>query len=248
MADAQPFYVVLGIPALVGGLISTGIGFYFTHRNNKILKRIDQKSAEALEAIRFQYSQETDQARAKAQALYSRITKLHDKELTLLPELCLKMHTAYSYAFSALLEGEVTVPDFDTLTDSEMEDLLNEMRLSNDGKKKVRDAKTSKDKRTEYFRALRGKRMTDAQEALRLFTNSLYEHRVFLEKDIHSALVKVSQQIRLAMDAYVTGIQFKDEEQVKEGRKACLEIEKLKLIGQVEEAVMKRLKVDEANP
>lgn len=92
-------------------------------------KWIEAKFAERLEAYKKAQERELEQYRHQVSILFSRVSKIHEKEIEVLPEIWQKLQTALGYVAkitSPLQYG----PNFFNMNKEEFEDFLKKSNLS----------------------------------------------------------------------------------------------------------------------
>jgi hypothetical protein len=102
-------------------------------------KWIDSKFAEQLETFKHEQTKEIENVGYEINALLSRVTKIHEKELEILPELWARMHKALSHAgkFVSLLQQ---YRDINDMTDTQLEEFLKQSRLHDFEKEELKKA------------------------------------------------------------------------------------------------------------
>jgi hypothetical protein len=92
----------------VGAVVAWGIFRKFAE------SWLDEKFAKRLEAFKHEKAKEIEQLRHKITALFSRISKIHDKEFEVLPTAWFKLHTVYGCTHQVCMALK-TYPDFNQM-------------------------------------------------------------------------------------------------------------------------------------
>jgi len=198
-------------------------------------KWLETQFAGQLEKRKHDQQKELEQLRDTIQRMFSRISKIHEKEFDVLPEAWFLLHDAYGAAMIAVGATLRFLPNFENMPDEQLEEFLQRTKLTPYQKKEL---KGSSDRRTYYSQAVEGIAMDEAKEKHRLFNNYLIKNRIFLDDDLRTKFGAVSQNLIQGLTSYdvAKGSDYKLEREGFDKIRALQE-----KIAEVEQAVQKRL-------
>lgn len=206
---------------------------------NKRLDELKHEQQKNLEELKHEKQQQIELLKHEISSLFSRISKVHEKEFAILPEawrLLQQAHGAVFKAASALKQ----YPDFSKMTEPQFEDFVASCPLADYEKKELRDATD----RLEYYR----KQITwvdirKAAQARTDFNNFLAVNSIFLGEGLRGPFQKINGSLgRLIISQEIGNQGF--PEMFKENAKELDEISGT--FDQIEKAVQKRLRFEEA--
>ena len=131
-----------------------------------------------LEKVKFQIS-----------ALFNRVSKLHDKEFEILPNVWEKLNDAHSAVMRCVI-GFRQYPDFDRMDRDELEIYLKTAELSEAQKDSMRDTNA---KNNYYNKVITWKEIQEAHEMFNRFHSYLVKNRIFLSADLKSKFDTIDQ-------------------------------------------------------
>jgi hypothetical protein len=203
-------------------------------------KWLETKLATHVEKLKHDQQKEIEQVRHKIQRMFSRISKIHEKEFEILPKAWFMLHDAYGAASQvvALLRF---VPDFKSMDDEAFEEFLTRSRLSPYHQNKLRAAS---DRPAYYREANELVELDVAEEKRRAFNNYLIENRIFMTAELRDKFGDVAKDLIEGLNSFDVGRQAKDMSLRREGIKQIGSL--APKIEEVERAVQKRLHYDEA--
>lgn len=176
----QTLEAIGGIVA-VGGAASAIAWAFFTFLGKKWL---DAKFDERLESFRIEKAKEIEQLRHEISSLYSRISKVHEKEFEVIPTVWLKFHEAYGRVFT-VVSSLRQHPALNRYSQAEVEEFLNGSRLREFEKDEIRGAT---DKEQYYLDRMFWIELADAKSAQNGFHNYLIGNRLFVPADLREKL------------------------------------------------------------
>jgi len=138
--------------------------------------------------------------KTELQSLFSRISKVHEREFEVLPKAWFTLHEAVGSAFGAV-SGIRVLTNLDAMPDDQYAEFIENSELMPYQKKRL--AKFTGPERSIRFSeendvvALR-----NAFEKHRVFNNYLIEHRIFMSKDLHAAFNEFVNDLRVALQEY----------------------------------------------
>lgn len=146
-------------------------------------KWLDQHFKKNLEELKHAQQQEIELLRHQINSLFSRVSKIHEKEFEILPKAWLMLNELHGSVILALDLTMKYYPDFTGMPDAQLEEYLGTCRLSEHQKGTLR--KTEASKRSDYFsEAMGGIYLDDANEKLRIFKNYLIEYSIFMTEEL----------------------------------------------------------------
>jgi hypothetical protein len=230
-----------GIAAAGGGgaLVAYGLFKYFGKA------WLDQHFKTKLEELRHAQQQEIELLKHEINSLFSRVSKIHEKEFEILPAAWLKLNELHGTVMLALDLTMKPYPDFRQMPDDQFEEFLGTCRLTEYQQNALRKMEPSR--RHQYFsESMAGIYLDDANEKLRLFKNYLIEYSIFMTDDLRDKFNSAHQALSNATINYSVGKGAKNWEMESSGQKAMLDDRLKQMIADVESAVQKRLHYHDA--
>jgi len=246
--------LVVGGPSVVAALVATAglwkwLGQKWVEQHFGIrLEKFKAEQQKELEGLKSEQQKELERLR---HLLSSRISKIHEKEFEVLPKAWLTLNALHGSVALALDLTFKMHPDFRTLPDAQLEELLTASPVSSLGVSSLSDyqkdalRKLKGADRQKYFtEAMAGVYLDHAVEQHRIFNNYLIEHRIFMTDDLRKTFGAVYESLSTALGNYKAG---KDGENSELVRSAQKEVGHLKdMVDDVERAIQKRLHCEEA--
>lgn len=167
-----------------GGCAAVVAYAIFTFMGKKL---IEGKFTERLEAYRNELKKELEHTRYEINLLFSRITKIHEKEFEVLPEAWCKMQDALGRIshFANLVQQ---YPNLNEMNQLALKEFLDKSRLHEFEKQELLQAK---DKISYYSDRMFWYELKDVEEAFWDFHNYTIKNRVFLTPDLQEQFVKM---------------------------------------------------------
>lgn len=224
------------VSIIAGGGASFAIFNWFGQR------WLEQQFQKRLEAIKHEHNKDIEHLKHQIQSLFSRVSKIHEKEFEILPKTWLLLHDAYGkahHAIAALRE----YPDLDRLATQQLEKALKNCRVSDHDKSAI--LRLPPGERNQYYLdAMQWVELAEAEKAQVRFHNYLVRNRIFMTRDLHELFSAVDKMLHLALNDQQTGIQFGGGNSVLAAR------EKIESVASsadaIEKAVQRRLHYEEA--
>src|ERR1051326_2668896 len=166
-------------------------------------KWLDQQFAKRLEKLKHEQQKELEHVRHAIQMMFSRASKIHEKEFEVLPKAWLMLHEAYGAAMNVVV-GFRRFPDFNLLTESQLDEFLEASALSPSQRDALRNAQPN-DRITYYLEAIEGIGIADALNQHRLLNNYLIENRIFMSGELYDAFNAVTKLLSEGVNAYQSG-------------------------------------------
>jgi len=224
--------VLFEILAVGGGASAIAYGFF------KLLgeKWLEAKFSERLEKLKHEQERELEMHRLQINSLFSRISKIHEKEFDVLPNAWNKLQEALGYV-SRFTSPAQYYPNFFSMTQPEIAAFLLQSRLNEVDKKKVID---SLDRDQTYKEIIFWYDLKDVRTAVGEFHNYILINRIFLSKELFEKFG--------ALDTMLTGaVSDREVAHVSQDVKLKLASYKIfgddltKLVNEVEKLVQERL-------
>jgi hypothetical protein len=209
------------------------------------LKELEHAHNEKLEDLKHAHNHETERLRHEINSLFSRVSKVHEKEFEVLPRAWFMLNEAHGVVMLALDLTMKYYPDFRRLSDEHFEEFLRaESRLSESQKSELRSKNL--ERRGDYFSdAMSGLYIDQAKEKLRLFRNYLIEFGIFMTEDIWARFDAAHKKFSKAVISYEVGRRG-DSTMETEAQREMLDEAISDMIAEAGKAVQSRLHVHKA--
>jgi hypothetical protein len=195
-----------------------------------------------LEEFKKEKEKELIEYKHNINALFNRITKIHEKEIEVLPQAWDKLQDAIGY-ISYLTSYLRQYPDFDNMPPEAIEDFLKGSKLKDSHKKELRKAEH---KNAYYMRKIFFYELADSKKTFHEFNNYIIKNRIFLSDDLKNEFSKAADLLQDAIIDKEIGKQSESPEFTREAyRKIQNEIDPIR--DEIERLVQKRLKFLEAD-
>lgn len=204
-------------------------------------KWIENKFAERLEKYRHEQNKELEEVRYRINALFNRITKIHEKEIEVLPEAWSRLHQVLSL-LSQLTSPLQKYPDLNRMTDPQLKEFLNQSRLHDFEKEEI--IKVS-DKVKYYTDQIFWHDLYDVKMAFSNFHNYIEINRVFLSNDLKEQFTKIDDVMWNSLLEREIGHGAGDGKMWREANKRIRD-EVVPLRDKIEELVQERLQYHKA--
>ena len=152
---------------------------------------IESIFSERLETFKHEQNKEIENVKYEINALLSRVTKIHEKEFEVLPELWGRMHKALALSgrFVSMFQQ---YPDIKNMTDKQLDDFLNQSRLHDFEKEEL---KKSSDKQKYYQDRIFFHDLDAVKKSFAEFHTYLERNRIFLSQDLKEQFTKIDDII-----------------------------------------------------
>ena len=175
-------------------------------------KWIENRFSERLQSYKHAQNKELEETKYKINSLFSRITKIHEKEFEVLPKSWSLLHDTI-----ALITRFTSVykeyPDFDSMSEPQLDESLKDSFLYGYQKDELK----TKQKKLEYYQeCLFYHEMNLARNAMVEFHTYIQKNRIFLSPDLKDKFKEIDDVI---WDAYVNmevGYQAKESKMKRE--------------------------------
>jgi hypothetical protein len=180
--------------------------------------------------------------------MFSRISKVHEREFAVLPKAWSRLHYAVGKASNLMLRTK-HYPDFAALPEDKFEEFLKRSRLSESDKSQLRN-RSPRERLSFYQEAMSWIELNDAGLAQQNFHNYLVEQSIFMTPELRKRFFAVDQVRSDALADYRTWLQYRhfgDPEVNKLFGASSTQVRALTpKIEAISEAVQLRLMVGEA--
>ena len=171
-------------------------------------KWIEAKFAERLEAYKHAQERELEQYRHQVSIMLSRVTKIHEKEIEVLPEIWQKLQAALGYVAkitSPLQFG----PNLNPMNSEELEEFLKKSNLRESHKKNLINTPAI-DRNTFYTKTIFWYHLHEAKSAVDEFHNFFLFNRIFLSQDLKKEFQEIDKLFSSALTNREIGEQVID--------------------------------------
>jgi hypothetical protein len=205
-------------------------------------KWIESKFDEGFATFKHAQEQELERYRHQVNILLSRVTKIHEKEIEVLPELWHKLQTALGNVASLTSQLQ-TYPDFQFMNQDDFNEFLKTSRLSENDKKVLAN---SLDRNAFYQKTIFWYNFQEAQSSVQEFRSFMIYNRIFLSKDLKVEFEKIDKLLSRALTTREIGERAHDYNMISEAYKD-LGQEAETIVERIENLVQERLEFTKAN-
>ena len=205
-------------------------------------KWIESKFDERFAVFKHAQEQELERYRHQVNILLSRVTKIHEKEIEVLPELWHKLQDALGSVTSLTFPLQY-YPDFKLMSEDSFEEFLKKSKLSDNDKKVLI---SSPDRNAFYQKTIFWYNLQEAQSSAREFRAFMVYNRIFLSKDLKAEFEKIDKLLSKALATRETGERARDYNLISEAYKVLGE-EAETIVAKIESLVQERLEFTKAN-
>lgn len=238
----QAFFASIGRLLVVGGggaVIAFGL---FRWLGKRWLKGwIDQYFQKQLEEFKHEKNKELEQLRHDINTLFSRISKVHEKEFEVLPNAWKLLNEANGRVFQ-LIKALREWPEFSRLSSDQLEAFLKHSRLLDFQKEELRAAP---DQLKYYEEKMFWIELDDAKNARAALNNYLALNSIFMTPDLREKFGEINRALINVISCEQVEHTSGHNDSVQKSRDGSLSrIEDL--FGKIEIEVQKRLRYDDA--
>lgn len=222
---------------VVGG--SAAVAYAIFHWLGK--SWLEQKFKKQLEQFKHDQQKELEQLRHQINALFSRISKIHEKEFEILPKAWQLLHEANGAVFD-VVKALKQYPDFSRMSEAQLEEFVKVSRLPDFRRIELWDAKD----RLEYYReAIFWVELGEAKKAQTELNNYLAVNSIFMTESLQQQFNAINKALLKVLIS----------EEIGHGQPYSAELVKSKsetlshtseMFKNIESAVQKRLRYEEA--
>lgn len=202
---------------------------------------LEQLFARQIEKLKHEQAKQLQEQRFKIDALFNRITKIHEKEVEVLPMLWQLLHEALWHLYAMTSPGSDQA-DLDRMPQANVEEFLEGSRLSTADKEEVRQAVQ---KREKYYDIIFWYDLSDAEEAAKQFRRYLATNSIFLTSDLKEQFTNVGSFLTSALIDIRLSKESQDRRWVRNAA-AKLHTQVQSTVQSIEALVQRRLRMTEA--
>lgn len=230
-------FASIGTVATAGGVgAATSVGIF------RLLGKswLEHKFKEELERLKHLHQTEVEKLRHEINSLYSRISKIHEKEFEVLPQSWNLLHHAYGQTF-ATISAFKQYPDLNRMSADELEEFLLTCRLRESQKARMREAQ---DKLKFYQSESLWFELSDAKKAHTEFHNYIILNSIFMTADLQKKFRDIDDAIGAVLIKHEVGHQANDRDMIISSSKSTRTL--TDQFHSIETAVQERLRYAEA--
>lgn len=201
---------------------------------------LDQQFKKRLEELKHDHQRELEQLRHEINALFSRISRIHEKEFEVLPKAWYLLHVAHGTVFQ-LVKPFKQFPDFDNMPAPQFEAFLARCRLAEFQRDELRNAT---DRLKYYQRAIYYVEFDDAKKAETELNNYLAVNSIFMTDDLRKQFRTINEGLQKVLVNEEIGRGAFSSESEKSKTEAFMQV--TSMFNEIEAAVQKRLRYNEA--
>jgi NAD-dependent DNA ligase len=202
---------------------------------------LEQQFEKQLQKLKHDQQKELQQLQHDINALFSRISKIHEKEFEVLPRAWQLLHEANGAVFQ-VVKALKQFPDFDRMAELQFEEFVNSCRLAEFQKSELRGAQ---DRLKYYEEASFWVELNDAKRARTELNNYLALNSIFMTETLRQQFREINMDLAgVIIDEEVFHWQPHNAGDYKSVSDKTAHI--ADLFSKIESAVQKRLRYEEA--
>ena len=174
--------------------------------------------------------------------LLSRVSKIHEKEFEILPELWQLMHEALGHA-NALTVPYQEYPDLNRMSELQLTEFLETTTFSQSDKQ---DITSTQDKNSLYQERIYWYRLRDAKNRVGDFHNFLIQNSIFLSTDIKEKFQEIDKILSESLTIHEHSIRYNQHSVERQDKAFTKVIDARAITKEIEELVQKRLQFQQA--
>ncbi len=213
-------------------------------------KWIEAKFAERLEAYKKEQEKELEYYRSQVNILFSRVTKIHEKEIEVLPEIWQKLQFALG-KMTRITDPVQLFPDFMKMNETDFNTFIENEKLNDTHKSEFQ--RVEKPERLNYYKKIHfWYALEDTKKGVNDYHNYLILNRIFLSADLKKEFQEIDKLFSSILIDRETGeltlsSNHPNYELIYETYLRLTEKSK-PIIHRIESLVQKRLEFDQAIP
>ncbi len=232
----QAFGTWVGAVAAVGGSSAAIAYALFRWLGAKWL---DQHFNKRLEEMKHEQQIELERLKHEINSLFSRVSKIHEKEFEVLPQAWNLLQQAHGAVFGVASPLK-QYPEFSKMSEQQFEEFVGASRLAEYQKTELR---ASTDRLKYYQQKIIWVDLGEARKAQIALNNYLAVNSIFMTEELRQQFKKINQ----ALDSVIIGQEIGNQghsEMLRASSKTLGEISGM--FNEIESAVQKRLRYEEA--
>jgi hypothetical protein len=202
---------------------------------------LDQHFAKQLERLKHDHQTELELLRHEISSLYSRISRVHEKEFEILPKAWYLLHVGYGKA-SSVISPLKESPDLNRMSAPQFEEWLATCRLPAQFQKD--ELREAKDRTKHYQQTIYWVDLAEADAAQTAFNNYLVENSIFMTDDLRQKFREINTALKKALSGQEIGTRYQSPDVLKSSSETFVPL--YDMFSQIESAVQKRLRYEEA--
>ena len=204
-------------------------------------KWLETKFTERLEAYKHEQTKELEEIRYRINSQFNRITKIHEKEIEVLPEAWIRLKKSIGQLQYFISAGR-QYPNLDSMNDKQLDEFLAESEFHGWEKDELRQASNKFQK---YSERIFYHELYDTRKLAREFHQYIQENRIFLSNDLKEQFTRIDDLIWEAMTDKEFSHEMKDFKAERKSFKVVQD-EMAPLVENIETLVQNRLQYEEA--
>jgi hypothetical protein len=156
---------------------------------------IESKFSRAMEEYKSEQAQELERLRHRINSTFDRLTRLHDREFEVLPDLWGKLVEARLWAISYVSSFQ-SYPDIARLEDDALAEYLAERPFAEWQRREIMNAE---DRQEQFIKTHNRYRYSDVNDKIRAFELAFAKNGIFLSADLESMMQKLIDFINAAV-------------------------------------------------
>ncbi len=225
-------YVISGAGG--GVVIACGI---FKAFGNKWLEHYFKRQ---LEDFKTKQKREIQNLNHEINSLFSRISKIHEKEFEILPEAWKRLHIAFGKALH-LTRPLKSYPDFKMMSNSKLEEFIKAQNWLDYEKDELRNANN---KQEVYEKTISWKELLAAENAQIKLNNYLIKNSIFMPDELSKKFSKINASLQEGLNKKRIGDEISDYKLMNEGYQVISKLSEE--FDQIKLDVKKRLRYEDA--
>jgi hypothetical protein len=204
-------------------------------------KWIENRFATRLQEYKSAQDKELENIKYRINALFSRVTRIHDKEYEVLPTAWSKLHDAREY-IGSLVSPLQQYPDFNRLNESEIRRILTEHRWD---EHQIKELLNANDKIEHFKDKIFWQRLNEARSKFSDFHAYIIRNRIFLSQQLKERFNKADDLLWDSLVMREVGEEAKDFKMIHDSYKKLRDNIEL-VISNIEKLVQERLRYNDA--
>ena len=199
------------VVAYGGGGVAVAYGLFIFFGK----KWMENKFSQRLEEYKNDQRKELEDFKLKINTLFNRVTKIHEKEIEVLPECWSKLHDAKNI-ITSLVSPLQSYPDFNSMNEVEIRSSLQDTLLE---EFQVEELIKAKDKVNYYEEKIFWHRLSRAKKKFSEFHNYATKKRIFLSDDLKKLFTEADNMLWGALTEKEMGESYKNYKMMFEAYK-----------------------------
>lgn len=204
-------------------------------------KWIEDKFSKSLETYKNEQQKELEDFKYRINTLFSRVLKIHDKEMEILPEAWAKLHSAIEH-ISSLVSVYQEYPDFNSYKQPE---IISHLKSIGWEQHQIDELLDAPDKNKHFQEKIFWHRYNDAQKMFSEFYKYITRNKIFMGKELKDHFSKVADLLWESLIKRQVGEQAKDHKMIIESYKQLKE-NLNQIVDEIEKLMQDRLRYHEA--